>query len=747
MKINKYLIIFLIIFLIITSLFLINNLFNYKILNNTKESFSNKNEEMIINKNIEYNNLISNGNFENGNNIMNNTNQSGYNKIIIKKNPGKSQYVLEQKKSETLTYYQITCNNEKNSKYNLYFWICINNNENENIIIEEIDFEKLISIKIQNEDYSNYIPRLSYNIVQKVIMSSDDNNAWYLIKYDFLSGHNTKDKMQIYLNYSENLNYNYYYFTSISLYRVLIDAENFIYNNKLICYVDGYHYESSSSNWTDLSGNGNDLLWSTIPIIDYSRGSCGSYNSKLTCFPSNKLVNNNFTIIFCINKNYENSASDIYVDNSMTNSEEENIIKEQVLINIPGNERYALILKFIDNYIYLIINGKTYKSKHEVILYNKSIVSLNYSNDLINVYYDGINVISEKINKLYFNSSNIIINPNKNLDYNFYSILFYNRKLENNEIDKIRMYFIENKNKKFNTPDINNYHLNNSANFTVNDVDSIYFKGYDKKYNKNANIDNTFIDTFDNQNNILKNDSNSCIKDCNNLCSPFLKNGNNQRYKQCLSNCRNVLSSCDNYCSNNNNKNTLYCNANNDDTMICPKVYKKGGNYVVYVPPNGYYSQLLNYSGEKSYGNNIDKARYTYNKNFPKCPTPTELLEGEGNNHNETCPFIVNELNPCFTSMCAGINWNVKDYNELKLSKVCKKAVSNYCHINNNIDDKCKCWNPAYKNDPKCIAMRKYFEDPNDYCSPNSFNIEDHPDFNKYIKKDNIPCWGCNLNM
>ena len=180
-------------------MFLINNLFNYKILNNTKESFSNKNEEMIINKNIEYNNLISNGNFENGNNIMNNTNQSGYNKIIIKKNPGKSQYVLEQKKSETLTYYQITCNNEKNSKYNLYFWISINYNENENIIIEEIDFEKLISIKIQNEDYSNYIPRLSYNIVQKVIMSSDDNNAWYLIKYDFISGPNTKDKIQIYL--------------------------------------------------------------------------------------------------------------------------------------------------------------------------------------------------------------------------------------------------------------------------------------------------------------------------------------------------------------------------------------------------------------------------------------------------------------------------------------------------------------------------------------------------------------------
>ena len=67
-------------------------------------------------------------------------------------------------------------------------------------------------------------------------------------------------------------------------------------------------------------------------------------------------------------------------------------------------------------------------------------------------------VISEKINKLYFNSSNIIVNKNKNLDYNFYSILIYNRTLEKDELDKIRMYFIENKNKNFNSPDINNYH-------------------------------------------------------------------------------------------------------------------------------------------------------------------------------------------------------------------------------------------------------------------------------------------------
>jgi hypothetical protein len=66
-------------------------------------------------------------------------------------------------------------------------------------------------------------------------------------------------------------------------------------------------------------------------------------------------IANRIRILFEADKKYcrrqpnYNFYSDVYVDNSMTNSEEENIIKEQVLINIPGNERYALILKFIDN--------------------------------------------------------------------------------------------------------------------------------------------------------------------------------------------------------------------------------------------------------------------------------------------------------------------------------------------------------------------------------------------------------------
>ena len=744
MTINKYLIIFLIIFIAIIFLFFINYIFKDKNayinintnINTNIESFTDYNDKI---KQFN-NNLIVNGSFENGKDSPNHVNQNGYNKIIMKKNPGYSSYVLEQKKSDELTYYEFICKNNKNSKYNLFFWLSVDNNDNN---IDSLDFEKLIKIKIQNNDYTNYIPRLNYNIIQKIILSN--NNTWYLIKYDFISGPNTKDKMQIYLNYSIDLQYNNFYFTNISLYRVLIDAENFIYNDSLICYTDGYSYESNNTTWRDLSGNGNDLFWSNIPLTDYTKGSVNTENMKLTGFPSNKLSNEKFTILFCLNKNIENVVNKL--DESYTES------NDFYLLSIPGNDRYSFEIQLLDNYLYLVCGEDRYKSKNEVILYNKSLLSIQYNNGLIYIIYDGINILTTDIRKIYFNNDNLIINRNKNLNYNFYSILFYNRLIDNDELNDIRDYFITNKNKNFNTPDINLYHMNLNSDFTVNNIDNNYlFKPYNKKQNNNSNInnDNFFTEIFDNQNYTVSNKYNLCSQKCLNTCLST-SSGNLNNFLSCTNNCKNSIDSCNNICSEEENKNSIYCNNsinnNIDNNLKCPVVYKKDGKYMVYIKPNSYYAEKLNYSGEKSYGSNINKARHTYNINFPRCPIPNELIPGSENKYIETCPYTINELNPCYTSSCGNVNWNVKNYNDLNLNKNCKKAVSNYCQINYNLDENCMCWDPKNKNDPKCIEFKRYFEDPNDYCSPSQFKIEDHPDFDKYIKKDNIPCWGCNLNM
>jgi hypothetical protein len=161
MKNNKYLNLFIIVSVILLILYSI-----YYI-------FFNKKEEKVLISNIEkYSNIsdtefpinmIEIGTFENGSNIKNYINQDGYNKIIKMKNPSKSGYVLEQKKSNDLTYYELISKSTPNSKYVLLLWISFSNAS-----ISSVDLLSLIRIRLRTNNQSNNIPKLNYNIVQKV---------------------------------------------------------------------------------------------------------------------------------------------------------------------------------------------------------------------------------------------------------------------------------------------------------------------------------------------------------------------------------------------------------------------------------------------------------------------------------------------------------------------------------------------------------------------------------------------------
>ena len=77
---------------------------------------------------------------------------------------------------------------------------------------------------------------------------------------------------------------------------------------------------------------------------------------------------------------------------------------------------------------------------------------------------------------------------------------------------------------------------------------------------------------------------------------------------------------------------------------------------------------------------------------------------------------------------------------------IAKHIVSNYCELYSDIDDSCLCWRKEYRNLPSCRKFRRKYQDPKDYqCNIKDFDIEEHPSFNKYIKKDKIPCWNCNI--
>ena len=700
--------------------------------------------ENIIEKEKDKNNLIINGSFNNGKNTNNFINQNGYNKIIEMKNPTSSNYVLEQRKSEN-TFYELSLESQINSAYLLYFWIKLDNSTD----IQSFNIEKYINIRIPGKDFQNYLPNKIYTIIKNI--NYNESEKWYLFKVQFNTNNNILDK--IYITFSLNST-NQCYLTGISLYRVLNDAKNFIFNDKLICYADAVTYESHNNIFRDLSGQGNDLTFSNIPTSNMSSGYIDLDNTKITGFSSNIINNEEFTIFLIINKQDDkpiiNSliVENINIKELNNNESKENPdnMYEKILFSFPGNNKYSFEISIYKDYLYLFNDKIKVKSSEKLNYFNKASLSIIYKDNSINIFMDGINILSTKIDKIYFNKNNFIINKNKNIDIYLYSFLIYNKVVSSRDLKDIREYFITNQNKDYNKlPNIlehsfeDVFHQKNNPNPLIKPFEDL---------NMNGIIDNdTFQNKYNNQSNAIKN---ICIDNCTNLCKQYLYGDKPdlEKYKKCIENCKYVLPECNNFCAVESNKSSLYCTSenNNNNNIICPKVYKKNGQYIVYILPNSYYSNI--FTGEKSFGRNIDKARNMYSINFPKCIIPNELYRGSNNNNNNNnnnCPYVINELNPCNTGHCVDVNWNVKDYNKLKLNDKCKKAVSNYCHINYDYDENCICWDPAYKDNAECIKVRKFFENPKDYCLPASFNIEDHPDFNKYIKKDNIPCWGCDL--
>jgi hypothetical protein len=206
MKNNKYLNFFIIVSVILLILYSI-----YYIFFNKNEEKKMSNIEKYTNNKIsnitdtEFPiNMIENGIFENGSNIKNYINQDGYNKIIKMKNPSKSGYVLEQKKSNDLTYYELVSKSIPNSKYVLLLWISFSDAN-----INSIDLLSLIRIRLRTKTQSNNIPKLNYNIVQKVEI---DNKSWYLLQYNFITNEDTNENMNIYINYTEKLQDDAIYF-------------------------------------------------------------------------------------------------------------------------------------------------------------------------------------------------------------------------------------------------------------------------------------------------------------------------------------------------------------------------------------------------------------------------------------------------------------------------------------------------------------------------------------------------------
>lgn len=720
--------------------------------------------------NSDLNNLIENGDFSNGEKTGNFIGWSGTNLIQIKTNPGTSNFVLKQSRSSDKTYYQLNVSCVPNK---VYVFRCLVSFEG---LMARPDLGSLIKFNIPNSSGTNVSPEVVNKIIKKIVL--DNENIWYKIQYAFRVPPNSDNTVQVFLNYTTNLQASNIYFTNLEFYRVLPAAIDFTELNNLSCFLSADQYISLSTNsnkWLDITDSDNSFQFNAVPLTDTIIGGININDNKLTGPSLSTILGSNtstssqnlneFTcnLVFQCNESYTTEESVALMEeeevSSLNNTEIPNAI------TIPGNNGNGIQL-FIPNCqgkIKLVFNGsQIFYSDRELVFYIKSVITLVYSNSMINVFQDGVNVISANIDAFYPNNSPITINSDFNWNATLFGVQFYNAKLSGDGMGNIYRYFVE----KSCTSGIDSEDFNMLTNSEVYDYDNSFQNDMDNSGSMTSNGAVTGESVFSEYSstnvtstgecstvyNSVSETSISCRQDCMTMCAPFLNQASlgtdMQDYQMCVSNCKNSLPSCSTYCCTNDD--TALCGDSStveeSETQQCPIAYKKNGQYTIYIDPNSNYTQTTGRSGEIQYGTDREKAAYIYQKNFPDCTLPDVLTLSGGNDYRENCPFKIQDNNPCDSDYCSNIDWSKTDDEcASEMSKECKHMVANYCEINNQYDDSCLCWLPENRDKPACRDFRMKFQNPNDYqCSSGSHPISDHPDYSKYIKRDEIPCWGCN---
>ncbi len=646
----------------------------YDILNHKKikEDF----EPMDYNN---YKNIIQNSDFSNGKNLSGYIDQSGFNEIIELKNPSNSKYVLHQKDTNDLTYYEILQPVLPNSSYLFSMWIKV-----DNPITNIINFSKLLRIRILKKNGSNEIPVIK--VTKDREMNINNNEKWYLVKYLFNTSNDVKENMNIYLSYDTRLIGSDIYYANITLVKILRDISDFVFTNGLLLFISGLYTDAGTLSLRDLGSIGNNMILKNRATIDAKEGFINMYNNVATKEDAATLFNS--SPIFMINLL---TSLHFKEDKNNTLDEEDEQYQNMTICSIKDNNDKSMIsLKITkDNKIILKCNDITKVTNQPLILSNKTLLSIAFNNDLHKLifYQDTVPLLTiDNCPTLYFGKCSFVINKNQYLEMNLYDIIVHNYILLENEHKELRNYLINNQNR------------------IPNSKPSIFDYIFPKNENNTQDL------------------------------SEDGENGKDQFYR--------LFQSTEQVYSNVKKES---CGAPEIKPTDCPTAYKKGNDYYIFIPEHSYYHNKLGYFGEKLYGTEKAKVKYIYQMNFPDCELPVVLTDNEGGKYSQTCPFIIDQNNPCVAVGCGSVDWNKEYVEDLGLNDKCKNAVSYYCRINYDLDPKCVAWKPENKFDPKSINVRNYFEKPDEYCDIRNYSIESHPDFKNYIRKDKIPCWGCKV--
>lgn len=652
------------------------------------EHFTNKNN-ILLN---DYN-LLTNASFQNGKDVGEFLIKKGNNSIIkLQDNPNCniSKYVLQQNiikegsKYIDSGVYVISAKTRSSYYYKFRVWTTGLDDAKNN----------LISIKTIDNNVCKSSEEL--NVKSEIIDKKKINNMiWYEYELIFMTPSNRINNILIYLGC--NKIFTKRYFTNLILLPYLPKVPNFDATIGLQTYLDAQNRYSCSNGesliWNDLSSNGFLYKWYKKPLWSNE----GYFNTKdniLTGPSSAELLDRSQEFSFIIhskglNKDNKKNDSSLYIPGS------------------PGANGTAIQITIPNNYdkISIILNGKEYKTKEKIIPQNDNIYILTFKNNVAKLWVnDNMSFTFNNIDRPYFNEKSIKLNKNGNWHTNLYEFFVYNVELTKNKIDYIN-YFLRYRPSKLIKP----------ITPLITPIKPIV----------------PIKPIIPSE--LIKNKYERYKEDCHKYCKDYYGN---------ITECRNKIKACGYYCNDPRSKDDQICYGKENDK--CPNVYLKDNEYIVNIPCGSKYAKIMGY-GERSYGTSKERAHIIYKENFPNCEIP-KILRFERVTH-DVCPYIFAKSNPCNESDCKNVDWKSSDFSK-NLPEGCRKQISHYCHIpkHRDNDPNCKCWKKINMYDPECQKIRREYEPPEDYgFNINIFDIEEHPDFKNYIRKDKIPCWNCNL--
>lgn len=613
----------------------------------TKESFSNNNE----------NNLLDNTSFSNGKHIQQHTDDVGKYDIIVFPNSGLSSYVLRQSRNKKISesssiYYRMEIELKPNTTY--YFG-CLYFSTTNIPLINKVSFNNNETIYLKTKIDTYKTPEKSDFQCLYSLFKTPAENKNILTTIDFS------------FNFNNIKGFNY--ITDVNLSPVL-DNNNIPITEDLRCYFNAYNPDSIEKNRKiikDISDNGFDFISSNPSNIEL--GDFQLTNNTLKGPNAFQLQNANMLKLnpsfsaFILVRGNKLTQLETFTAEAEAEEEEYYIAPpdNNNILLIPGNQNSAvsLLLPQDYGYIYLKVGEHTFKTDIKTQTYLDNMLALTYNGNAISLFLNEEQILNVECPKIYFDNRPLQINSSGNFSGRFYAFAYYNSYLQEDKVRKISKYFLKMK--------------ANGGDITL----------FNKKINKDVS---SFI-----------------------IQPPKLH---------------------------------IHVKIEKTEECNCPKAIFEDGHYYVIIPNGSKLAETVGYSGIRDYGTDINTAKQIFEINFPKCPLPDILDKRKYKGDLTNCPFVMLvPENPCNQFECKNAQW---DKGTVK-NKNCKRSIDVYCSKYSEVDPACYCWKKENRDKPDCLKWRGKFE-AEDKCDFRKHDIKNHPDYNKYIQKDKIPCWGCNLS-